>query len=86
MGYRISVEKAKEKFVWPMERFVDGKLKMSYMPKDFDIKEELALFEKKGIKKIWVTPKIPFMIPLLAGYIVSFTFGNIVFHYINPAF
>ena len=85
LGYRMSVRKAKEKFVWPMEKIVDGKRKFVYMPKNFDVEEELKEFEKQGIKEIWVTPKIPFMIPLLVGFIVSFIIGNIFFHILNPA-
>ncbi|MDH7517985.1 MAG: A24 family peptidase C-terminal domain-containing protein, partial [Candidatus Thermoplasmatota archaeon] len=73
----------KEKFVWPLEKLVDGKRKFMYMPKDFDVDEELEEFENHGIKEIWVTPKIPFMIPLLAGFICSFIFGDILFYLIN---
>ncbi|MGF3573734.1 MAG: A24 family peptidase C-terminal domain-containing protein, partial [Candidatus Bathyarchaeia archaeon] len=83
LGYKMSVEKAKEKFVWPLEKLVDGKRKFMYMPKDFDVDEELEEFENHGIKEIWVTPKIPFMIPLLAGFICSFIFGDILFYLIN---
>jgi prepilin signal peptidase PulO-like enzyme (type II secretory pathway) len=36
------------------------------------------VFEKEGIKDIWVTPKIPFMIPLLAGFLTSFFLGDIL--------
>ena len=78
MGYVISVEKAKQTFVWPMEKIKDSKRKLVYMPKNFDIEEELAEFEKLGITDIWVTPKIPFMIPLLAGFLVSFILGDIL--------
>jgi len=83
LGYKMSVEKAKEKFVWPLEKLVDGKRKFMYMPKDFDVDEELEEFEKNGIKEIWVTPKIPFMIPLLGGLICSFVIGDILFYLIN---
>lgn len=80
LGYKMSVEKAKEKFIWPLEKIKDGKRKFMYMPKDFDVEEELEEFEKSGIKEIWVTPKIPFMIPLLAGFICSFILGDILFN------
>ena len=72
LGYKLSVEKAKERFVWPLEKIVDGKRKFSYMPKEFDAESDLEIFEKNGIMDIWVTPKIPFMIPLLAGFLCSF--------------
>jgi archaeal preflagellin peptidase FlaK len=78
LGYVIPVEKAKQKFVWPLEKIKDGKRKLMYMPKKFDVDEELAEFEKLGITEIWVTPKIPFMIPLLIGFIVSFILGDIL--------
>jgi prepilin signal peptidase PulO-like enzyme (type II secretory pathway) len=61
-----------------MEKIKDGKRKLVYMPKNFDVDEELAEFEKLGIKEIWVTPKIPFMIPLLAGFLATFFLGDIL--------
>ena len=78
LGYVISVEKAKQTFVWPMEKIKDGKRKLVYMPKNFDVDEELVEFEKLGIKEIWVTPKIPFMIPLLVGFLAAFILGDIL--------
>lgn len=83
IGYKMSVSKAKQKFVWPLEKIVDGKSKFVYMPKDFDVDDEFEEFEKLGIKEIWVTPKIPFMIPLLGGFIVAFIFGDILFYLMN---
>lgn len=76
LGYKMSIENAHETFVWPLEKFIDGKLKMVYMPKEFDMDEELNEFERQNIKRIWVTPKIPFMIPLLIGFICAFIFGD----------
>jgi preflagellin peptidase FlaK len=80
IGYKMSVKKAKEKFVWPLEKLENGKRKFIFMPKDFDAQEELAEFEKNNITEIWVTPKIPFMIPLLFGFILAFIFGDILFY------
>jgi len=78
LGYRMKLSEAKEKFVWPLEKIVDGKRKFCYMPKKFDTEDDLQEFESLGIKEIWVTPKIPFMIPLLAGFICSFILGDIL--------
>jgi len=78
LGYVITVEQAKHSFVWPMEKIKNGKRKLVYMPKNFDIDEELSEFENHGITDIWVTPKIPFMIPLLAGFITLFFLGDLL--------
>jgi preflagellin peptidase FlaK len=83
LGYKTSVEKAREKFVWPLERINNGKRKFSYMPTGINVEEELEEFIRNGIKEIWVTPKVPFMIPLLAGFICSFFLGDILTHLLN---
>ena len=76
----MDIKKARDKFVWPLEKIVDGKRKFAYMPKNFEIEDELNEFEKNGINKIWITPKIPFMIPLLAGFICAFVLGDILYY------
>ena len=83
LGYKMKISKAREEFVWPLEKIVNGKRKFVYMPKDFDVNDEYDEFEKNGITEVWVTPKIPFMIPLLIGFIVAFIFGDILFSLIN---
>lgn len=83
LGYKMSIKKAREKFVWPLEKITNGKRKFVYMPKDFDVEDELNEFEKQGINEIWVTPKIPFMIPLLAGFICAFVLGDILLYLMN---
>ena len=83
LGYRMEIEKAKEKFVWPLEKFDGNRRRLVIMPKEFDATEQLNELEKRGLKKVWVTPKIPFMIPLLIGFVISFFYGDILFAAIN---
>jgi len=83
LGYKMNIKKAREKFVWPLEKLVDGKRKFVYMPKDFDADDEYDRFEKNGITDIWITPKIPFMIPLLVGFILAFIVGDILYYIIS---
>ena len=45
--------------------------------------DEFDEFQKHGINEIWVTPKIPFMIPLLGGFICTFILGDILFFIMN---
>ncbi|MDG6217864.1 MAG: A24 family peptidase C-terminal domain-containing protein [Candidatus Thermoplasmatota archaeon] len=79
LGYRMSLAKAKEKFVWPLEHIVDGHKYFSYVPHSFESEDLYSAFEEAGYKHIWVTPKVPFMIPLLVGFISSFIIGDILF-------
>jgi preflagellin peptidase FlaK len=83
LGYKMDIKTARNKFVWPLERLVEGKRKFVYMPNSFEVDEEYDLFEKNGISKVWVTPKIPFMIPLFIGFIAAFIIGDILFFLIN---
>ena len=83
LGYRMKISKARNKFVWPLEKLVDGKKKFAYMPKGYETEEEFDEFEKNNIDEIWVTPKIPFMIPLLAGFICAFVLGDILYYLMN---
>jgi preflagellin peptidase FlaK len=83
LGYKMELKDAKKKFVWPLETYKNGKRKFIYMPKDFDASKEYKEFEKQGIDNIWVTPKIPFMIPLLIGFIIAFIFGDILYYIMN---
>ena len=79
LGYKIDLYKAKERFVWPLEKIEDGKIKISYLSMNKDNDDIYKKFEEEGISNIWVTPKIPFMIPLLIGFILSFFVGDILF-------
>ena len=83
LGYKMDIKTARNKFVWPLERLVEGKRKFVYMPNSFEVDEEYDLFEKNGISNVWVTPKIPFMIPLFIGFIAGFIIGDILFFLIN---
>lgn len=35
--------------------------------------------KKSGVEKVWVTPSLPFLIFLTAGYIVAFIFGDLLY-------
>ncbi len=78
VGYRTTVEDAMKKFVWPMER-AGGDKKLRYMPKEEDDdKKALEELKQAGAGRIWVTPKIPFLIPITAGIVFSAIVGNII--------
>lgn len=71
LGYKMKTSEimAKNKFVWSMEK--NGSKKILPV-KDFD-------FEKAGEREIWVTPRLPLIVFIFFGYILSFIFGDILF-------
>jgi preflagellin peptidase FlaK len=79
----MDIKTARNKFVWPLERLVEGKRKFVYMPNSFEVDGDYNILEKNGISRVWVTPKIPFMIPLFVGFIAAFIIGDILFFLIN---
>jgi preflagellin peptidase FlaK len=72
LGYKINAKKALKKYVWPMEAIKNGKKFKTIFP------DKNQKIEDFGNDMIWVTPKIPFIIPLLGGFITAFFIGDIL--------
>jgi hypothetical protein len=84
-AYRLPIDRARsKKFIWLSESVEDGKRIYHYFRfRDQTGKwkrDQLDILEKWGHKKVWVQPQIPFMVQLAAGFIFSFTLGNIVLY------
>jgi len=79
MGYRMDIDDISKSFVWPMEKIIDGGHVLVLKPKrKDDVKEELAILKEQGLTRIWVNPKVPFIIPMLLGIIFSVVIGNLI--------
>jgi len=76
LGYKMDIKQAEKTFVWPMEKVVDGKRVRVLFPKNVE-EDTLEKLKKHGAKRIWVTPKVPFIVALTGGFIVSVFFGNV---------
>lgn len=67
---------------WPME-VVDEtgarrtRLFASRMS-DQEIEETFARIQALGEARVWVTPKVPFMIPILVGFVLAFLAGDLL--------
>ncbi len=79
-GYMMELPDVRTKFVWPMEYIKDGKIRISaFVRPDDSIEEQIDQLEAAGKTRLWVTPKIPFLIPITASIIFSSIVGNIIF-------
>lgn len=79
LGYKVPAYEVAARHVWLMERVVGEKHVVHTRPKpDEDISMEVERLVSCGHGNVWVTPKIPFMIPLLGGLVIAALFGNIL--------
>ena len=79
-GRRVPVVEAEKAQVWPMERLVDGKLQRALFPKrGRNLQGEYDALKSAGIAEVWVTHKIPFIIPITAGLVLAAVVGNVVY-------
>lgn len=93
LGYKTRISELVGKRVWICQDFeeINGKIKTLYTRSGIEINEKtLAKFEKlleKGLIKdeVWVTPKVPFMIPLTTGFFIAVFFGDFIFEIVNYA-
>lgn len=80
VGYKMGVEDARTSFVWLMERIEDGKHVVYTRPRrKEELDAELDLLAEAGHDRVWVTPKVPFIIPMTIGLVFSFVVGNVIF-------
>lgn len=79
LGYRVPLDPF-PKHVRLMERITDrGEHVVVLRPKrDSDPTPEIAKLRSAGVQRAWVTPWIPFMVPLLGGFLLAFFMGNLL--------
>jgi len=79
LGYKLDTAEIANKHVWLMESIMDGKLVTHVKPrKQEDQKADIDLLASSGYKRVWVTPKIPFIVPMLVSLILTTVVGNIL--------
>lgn len=84
IGYVLPIAEAKNKYVWPMERFEDGERKLILFPgPSEDTGADFDRLAEAGAQEVWVTPKIPFLIPITASLVFSVVVGNLLFLFLS---
>lgn len=79
LGVPMPLEEAQRRHVWPMEYVEGGRVRTKLLPSRFVWEEEdWAALRAAGRREVWVTPKVPFMVPLLAGFVAMFVAGDLV--------
>lgn len=78
LGYRLSIDDARAGYYWPMERVEDGKVRIMRTPQSGE-EEIYTALESLGRERVWVTPKIPFLLPITMGLLFVALVGNLLF-------
>lgn len=77
LGYRMEGVEAVRKHVWLMERVEDGKRVLYARPKmEEDLPKEIGALNAHGHAEVWVTPKIPFIVPIFVSLVLTALIGN----------
>jgi preflagellin peptidase FlaK len=79
-GYKAEHSQLKGKHVWLMERMEGGEHVIYVRPKkDEDLEKEINLLVRSGHTRLWITPMIPFLVPMLLSLVFSTVVGNLIF-------
>ncbi len=84
-GYKMDIEKAQKSFVWLLQRVdEEGNQSVVMFPgKNKDEERDYKLLTEAGEKEVWITPKVPFIVPLAVSLVLTFVLGNILFEIIG---
>lgn len=88
LGYRKSVDTLKPGYFYLMENYeitssgIQAKYILTRTTIDQSIIDKLMnMHQNHHLDYVWVTPSLPFMISITAGFLTAIIFGDIVFHF-----
>jgi preflagellin peptidase FlaK len=84
LGYRARLD-AFPSHAWLMEKITArGDHVLVLFPKrGGNPTQDLERLRAAGIRRAWVTPQVPFMVPLLGGFLLAFFVGNVLLGFLR---
>jgi len=87
IGYRSLTKDLERPHIRLIEKYEESEGNVSHrfttggMQLDEDTITTIKEYDKKGLieKRVWVTPGLPFMIPITAGFISAVIYGDLIF-------
>ena len=80
LGRTMPIAKARAAHVWPMQVVrPDGAVRWRFWQRAGleSLDDEYDALAAAGLDRVWVTAKVPFLVPLAAGLAVSWKWGNL---------
>lgn len=81
LGKPMPLAKARAAHVWPMQTVgPDGQVRWRYWQKAglADLESDYDSLHRAGLREVWVTAKVPFLVPLAAGLALAWWPGNLL--------
>jgi len=75
LGYRVDIDKVNPEKSWLMERVIDGEHVLVIRPGEHS-DEDIENLRKIGRRRVWVQPKIPFIVFITIGLLMAYILGN----------
>ncbi len=77
LGYKAPIDDL-PRFVWVLQEAVEGRVRYYAFPKKKDDRAHVEVLRDIGVQRIWVTPQIPFLVPIAIAFILTFIVGNLL--------
>ncbi|MFQ5553465.1 MAG: A24 family peptidase C-terminal domain-containing protein, partial [Thermoplasmata archaeon] len=78
LGYKAPVDQLPP-FAWTLQEVKDGEVLHRVLPRTTTQEADTEALRAAGVHRVWVTPQIPFLIPLTVGFLLAFLVGNPLF-------
>lgn len=69
-------------FAWVLQEVREGKVRYYVFPRREPQDANLEGLRSLGIERVWITPQIPFLIPMTIGFVLTFILGNFLFAFL----
>ncbi len=77
LGYKVPLDELPA-FVWTLQESEEGRVRYHTLPRKRPEEVDLDELRNMGINRIWVTPQLPFLIPLALAFVVTMLMGNLL--------
>ncbi|MCJ2520141.1 MAG: hypothetical protein LN412_04240 [Candidatus Thermoplasmatota archaeon] len=78
LGYKASLDLLPQ-YAWVLQEARGGGVRYYVFPRKGTGSADLEGLRRLGITRVWITPQIPFLLPMTIGYVLTFVVGNLLF-------
>ncbi len=78
LGYKASLDLL-PRYAWVLQEARGGGVRYYVFPRKETGSADLEGLRRLGITRVWITPQMPFLLPMTIGYVLTFVVGNLLF-------